>query len=265
MSEQESSSEETGTTVQTTTTMATSIRLPTPVFSGEKKFEQYMLEVEAWSVVCGIAKEDQAVHLALALPANDLTGVKEKLFHDIPLVELHVANGLEKFREFMNSLFKKDDLTMVYERYTQFEQFKREPNQTIEQYILQFDQLYKRAEKKGLVYPEVIKAFKLLDNGTSSSQEKLLSLTAVDFNKKTELYTQMQAALRKFQGEQVYSTGTSSNTTNCTAPIKLEPTFFIENEEALLAAGYVKQNCGTFRSNQRWIFRSQWAWWISRG
>ncbi len=167
------------------TNMASSFKISAPVFGGDKKFEQYMMEVDAWCAVQhGVEKKDQAVVLALSLPDNDTTGVKDKLFHDIPLTELNCEGGVQKFKDFMNGLFKRDDLTMVYERYSQFENCRRESSETVEEYILNFDRLHNRAQKKGLVYPEVIKAFKLLDNSRSPGSDKLIVLTAVDFNKK---------------------------------------------------------------------------------
>ena len=45
------------------------------------------------------------------------TGVKDKLFHDIPLAELNTDGGVKKFKEFMDSIFKKDDLSATYESY----------------------------------------------------------------------------------------------------------------------------------------------------
>ena len=241
-----SESESGSVAAENSTTMAsTTTKLSAPVFGGEKSFEQYMMEVDAWCAVQhSVAKKDQAVVLALSLPDNDPTGVKDKLFHDVLLSELNSDDGVKIFKDFMEKLFKKDDLTLIYERYTQFEQCKREAKQSIEEYILEFDRRYKRAEKKGLVYPDVIKAFKLLDNGTASGPNKMITLTAVDFCKKGELYSQMQAALRKFQGEQVVASGGMSQA----APaIKFEPTFFLENEEALLAAGYVKRGSSSTR------------------
>ena len=44
-------------------------------------------------------------------------GVKDKLFHNIPLAELNTDGGVKKFKEFMDSIFKKDDLSATYESY----------------------------------------------------------------------------------------------------------------------------------------------------
>ena len=135
ISDQVTSGHQSDTTsdIEENNTMATRTKLEAPAFGGEKSFEQYMMEVEAWCVVCSIPKKDQGVILALSLPDSDPTGVKDKLFHDIPISTLNGDDGVTKFKEFMNAMFKKDDLTMIYERYTQFEQCKRKAKQTVEE------------------------------------------------------------------------------------------------------------------------------------
>ena len=62
----------------------------------------------------------------------------------------------------------------------------------------------------------------------------MLILTGMNYGNKGTLYDEAKASLKKFKGD---ITGG-----NLSAGIKLEPTFLAENEEALLAAGYVKQN-----------------------
>ena len=52
-------------------------------------------------------------------------------------------------------------------------------------------------------------------------------------NKKT-LYEEAKKSLKKFKGD-TESSSTSSET------IKLEPTFLVDNDEALLTAGYIKR------------------------
>ena len=83
-------------------------RVATPVFDGEKRYEWHIQEVNAWCAVQhSIPDKDKAVILALALPDNDPSGVKDKLFNDVPLEELNCETGVAKFKEFMDSLFKK--------------------------------------------------------------------------------------------------------------------------------------------------------------
>ena len=53
-------------------------------------------------------------------------------------------------------------------------------------------------------------------------------------NKKFTLYEEAKSSLKKFKGD--------SGVQNEKSSIKLEPAYLAENEEALLAAGYVKAN-----------------------
>ena len=61
----------------------------------------------------------------------------------------------------------------------------------------------------------------------------MLALTGMDYTKKDMLYHQAKQSLKKFKGDQA-SCGALDNS-NASVPIKLEPTFLAENEEALVA------------------------------
>ena len=210
-------------------------RLPPPAFSRSKRFDIYLREVDAWNAVTKDVDEKGLI-LGLSLPEDDPQNIREKLWEKIPVEELSGAGGVKKFKEFMSACLGKDDLTMTYESYVEFDRFKRQKNQPIEDFLLEFDQLYSRAHTKGIVLPEVVKAFKLLD--CSNADNPLLTLTAVNFENKDTMYTQMKAALRKFQGSQFTATSTSASSEQV---IKLEPAFLAEHEEALFSAGYVKR------------------------
>ena len=82
--------------------------------------------------------------------------------------------------------------------------------------------------------PSHILAFKLLRKANISKEETMLILTGMNYGNKGTLYDEAKASLKKFKGD---ITGG-----NLSAGIKLESTFLAENEEALLDAGYVKQN-----------------------
>ena len=236
-----------------TTTAAMSVKLPIPKFDAKtKRYERYIQEVEAWcSVNTGIEEKQKAVVLALSLPDTDESGVKDKLFNDISLADLSKEDGVKVFIEFMDGLFKKDDLSETYERYVQFDRFQKIASQNIDEFIIEFDKLYNRAAKRGVNLPDVVKAFKLLDAAKLSHQDKLFVLTAVDYAQKDKMYDQTKAALRKFKGGQATPgclTGTTA--TGSTQPIKLEPAFIAEHEEALMAAGYVKKNAFNYNSRR---------------
>lgn len=98
-----------------------------------------------------------------------------------------------------------------------------------------FDAKYRKIEKKEMKLPPEILAFKLLRRANISKEETMIVLTGMNYDEKATLYEQAKSSLKKFKGEMC-----DSGTSHSSGPsIKLEPAFLAENEEALLAAGYV--------------------------
>ena len=59
-------------------------------------------------------KEKQGIAIALSLPEKDPTGVREKVFNEITLDKLNKTDGVETLMTYLDSLFKKDELSEVY-------------------------------------------------------------------------------------------------------------------------------------------------------
>lgn len=231
-----------------------SVRINPPDFSSTKKsYEHYKQEVNAWCTITDLPKKKQAAAIALTLPSDDVSGVREKVFTELDMETLNDDNGVKTLMEYFDKLFLKDELTDTYEKYTIFDRYRRESGQKIEDYILEFERRYNQAAKKEMVLPEIVKAFKLLDASNITQQERLLVLTAVDYTKKTTLFTQAKDALKKFKGEQA-----SVNTSGATASIKLEPAFLAENEEALYSAGFMRRPSNEPRGGLRRPFRGRY-------
>ena len=109
---------------------------------------------------------------------------------------------------------------------------RRNDGQAINEYIAMFDSKYRKIEKKKMTLPSEILAFKLLKKANITKEERLLVLTGMNYENKSTLYEEAKASLKKFKGDESVQKEKSS--------IKLEPAYPAENEEALLAAGYVK-------------------------
>ncbi len=85
--------------------------------------------------------------------------------------------------------------------------------------------------------PEVL-PFKLLKRAKITNDERLLVLSGMDYSRRNSiiLFEQVTKSLTIFKGETSACAGMTQNTQPA---VKLEPAFLAENEEALLAAGYV--------------------------
>ena len=81
--------------------------------------------------------------------------------------------------------------------------------------------------------PSEILAFKLLKQAKITNKERLLVLTAMDYNKQDQLHEQAQKSLKKLKGDQLNPSSNNSQ------KIRFDPTFWSQREEALAAAGYI--------------------------
>ena len=142
------------------------------------------------------------------------------------------TDGLNVLLNFLDQHLVKDDLSDSLEKFEDFDDFFRSQRQSLTEYIAVFDSKYKKIEKKNMMLPAEVLAFKLLREAYITKEEKLLVLTGMNYDSKRTLYKGAKKSLKKFKGD--------SESNSSSGAFKLEPTFLAENEEALLAAGYVK-------------------------
>lgn len=209
-----------------------------------KGYERYKQELMAWKEVTELPKKKQGIAVALSLPEDHQTGIREKVFDEMKVEELNTDNGLDKIIEFMDIKLGKDDLTDSLEKFEEFENYQRESDQNMTDFISKFDQKYNRLVKLKMTLPQPILAFKLIRKANISRSEKLLVLTGLDYSKKDDLYEQAQKSLKKFKGEQ----GVGCINDFGASAMKLEPpepAYVVDEEEALFLQG--KTN---FRSKQ---------------
>ena len=219
--------------------MASKSSIPVPKFSAEKPYERYKTELNVWKEVTDADKSEHGFLVALSLPEDDESQIRDKVFSEIKIEDLKGEGGFAKLIVYLDSQFAKDDLSETYERYVAFERCKRQQDQKINDFILEYEKMYNLlSNKEGATFTDVILAMKLIDSSNLSEVDRKLVLSGMDYSKKSELFKQSKSSLKKFIGEQAI--GGSGNSMS-TPAIKLE-TFITENEEALVAAGWQRQN-----------------------
>ena len=205
-----------------------------PAFNSAKSYERFKQELLAWREITELSKNKQGIAVALSLPDDDENKIKDKVFDQIALDELKDENGLNILIAFLDEHLGKDDLADSIEKFEDFDDFKRKDGQTIQEFIAMFDSKYRKIEKKDMSLPSEILAFKLLKKANITKEEKLLVLTGMNFDNKAYLYEEAKSSLKKFKGDSIHARD------NENVNIKLEPVYLAENEDILLAAGYVK-------------------------
>ena len=199
-----------------------------PAFIKTKSYERYKQKLLAWKGVTDLSSRKQAISVALSLPEENETQIRDKVFDQFPLEELKKENGLSLLVTFFDKHLAKDDLSDSLEKFTDFENYERSEGQTISDFIANFDTKYRRIEKKSMQLPSEILAFKLLQKARINHKEKLLVLTGMNYGNRKTLYEEAKMSLKKFKGDQLSSEKQVS---------KINLRKFVKNEEVLVAGG----------------------------
>lgn len=163
-------------------------RINPPTFHKAKNKERFRQELLAWKEITDLSNEKQGIVIALSLPEDDDSQIREKVFDQIPVDDLKSADGLTVLLNFLDKHLAKDDLTDCLEKFEDFEDFKRADGQSINEYVAMFDAKYRKIEKKKMTLPSEILAFKLLRKANITKEEKLLVLTGMNYDNKATLY-----------------------------------------------------------------------------
>lgn len=214
--------------------------LPPPVFSEDKNYERWKGEIEAWEIICKIDKKERALNVALSLPEG--SEVREKVFGEIDIVTLNTEDGMKILIEHLDKWYKRDELTGAYEAWTKFDSYRKEKQDSMEKYILEFDKRSRVLNKFKVTIPNCILAFKLLDCAGLDIKGKQIVLTAVTFSEPDRMYELMKLALRKFFGSQevlsLDSTAAVGGNSGMSAVIvKSEPVFNTEEVHVIDRSG----------------------------
>ena len=201
------------------------LKINPPIFSSAKDYERYKVELQAWARITDVSKAKQAIAVALSLPEEDASGIRERVFNEISMDDLAKDDGLDQLITFFDKHLGKDELEDCMEKLDDFEECRRDNGQAMGEFISKFDQQYNKVLKKGLILPPQFLAFALLKRANITREERMLVLTGMNYNMKNELYEQAKRSLLKFKGEQ------GSDVCKTASPaIKLEPAYSAEDE-----------------------------------
>ncbi|KAG1673036.1 DNA polymerase epsilon subunit 2 [Nymphon striatum] len=215
-----------------------------PAFNDKKPYNRWVEEIKAWKELTDLEETKQGLAIALSLPEDDSTSIRDKVFNEISVEDLKKEDGSETLIKFMDNIFKQDELSEAYEAYAEFDRHKRSGQITMEMYVVEFEKLYHRTKKFKMELPEAVRAFKLLEGANLEKKDRQLVLTGVDYTETNSLCKQMGNSLRKFFGKQ----SMGANDKDVSSSIKIEPAFIAEDEAYFTRpSNWSKNYRGNFR------------------
>ncbi len=211
--------------------MASGYKSP-PLFTESKPYSRYIDEIKMWIAITELPDTKQAVAIALSLPENEGT-IREKVFSELGADKLNHKDGVKTLIAFLDTLYKKDEMSEAYEIYTDFDRFRR--SNDMEEYVTEFERLYNRTKKHNMNLPESVLAFRLLEGACLDHKDRQIVLTGVDYSNAGTLFKQMAQSLKKFFGKQSmpFKSMPAENEMN----IKVEPVYVAQEQEAFYTNG----------------------------
>ena len=101
------------------------------------------------------------------------------MFSELGVDKHNKEGGMKTLISFMDEIYKKDDLSVAYEVYTEFNRFKRNGTISMENYVIEFEKLYNKTCKYKMTLPKSVLAFKLLGANLDHKDRQLI-LTGVN-------------------------------------------------------------------------------------
>ena len=178
-----------------------------PEFNSETPYEQYKLELDAWIAVTDVPKAKWGQYVALSLPANDPSDIRNKVFTSLMKEKkLDGDQGYTNLIAFLDEEFQVDEIVGVFNVFETFEAHKKESGVSMKRYISDFEAKYKEAKNKGFPeLPQEYLMYKLIKSaGLAPVGEKLVQ-TEVDYTSKLTLVKNAKAGLLKYFGGDVKS------------------------------------------------------------
>ncbi|KAL1281668.1 hypothetical protein QQF64_000471 [Cirrhinus molitorella] len=97
----------------------------------------------------------------------------------------------------LDSVYLNEEKDCQYDAYTEFDRITREHGVAMADYIIEFEWKYNKLRNFGMILPDAVLAFKLLDTAGLDVKDKQLALTACS----TLTFSDMRSALKRIFGE----------------------------------------------------------------
>lgn len=149
-----------------------SYKIP-PKLGPDTDYETWKNEIEMWKLVTDLNKNKQALAVALTL-----TGKAREAALEIDAHVLNTGGGLTTLLNALDEVFEKEAKDLAYKAYTDFDKFRKGPDMSMADYIINFERLYNKSKKHRMLLLDAILAFKLLDNSGLDITKRQMALTA---------------------------------------------------------------------------------------
>lgn len=221
------------------------MRAPPSWHSDKLSYDAWRFEVELWDAWTSVDKKKRGRLVMVALPIGDPNGAREKIRLAVQNgdVDLGSETGVAAILEELDKSFKKDNLSVVCEVWSDYINYKK-GCETMSEYITEYEKRVSQLKREKITLPDVVLAMQLLNGCELEKKDRQIILTGVDYEK-TDLFAQMKSSLRKFLGDSSPSKNIHQQDGDRAISVKEEPVNVTEGnyEEGY----YTRYNRGGFQ------------------
>ena len=172
--------------------MAGSYKIP-PDPSSAENYEIWCKDIKIWAKLTDLPKAKQG--LALQFACKNDKRIHETVVN-LSSETVECEQGLDNVIKALDGLFKKDKTELAYQAYENFENFRRQDDQKMFDFLHDFDRLLKTTENHGTTMSKDLIAYRLLKAANlSETQQHIIRATVTEFT-----YDQVKEAIKKIFG-----------------------------------------------------------------
>ena len=84
-------------------------------------YDHYRIELEAWRGITDLLKAKEGGAVALSLPSESSSEIRDKVFEQLTITDLKAEDGFEILVAFLDRELQKDDISANYDKFNGFE------------------------------------------------------------------------------------------------------------------------------------------------
>ena len=201
--------------------MGSKLKAP-PLFNpNEDNYEAYKRELEIWDSFTDLEEKKRGPAVYLSLDKKTKQAVSQ-----LKPADISAPDGLQKIIQKLDEVYLADRNTRAYAAFQRFNECKRDEGETLEDFIIRFEDKYNDMEEYNMNLPDGIKAFFILNASNLTDETERLTRATSELS-----YKSMKDQIKKICGT------TFNAKEGDTAPPVKDECFF----------GYEKQKRGSWR------------------
>ena len=230
-----------------------SVKINPPDLKSAKNYECFKNELQLWQSLTTLEATKQAGCIALNLP-NDCPFAKDirtKVMERMTVAELRAEDGFDKLVQLLDEELLQPEIEQAVEDWDNLENRFKSDDESIDEFVNDFERHLARVENKGAKLPSCVKCFMMLKRIKLTHEERLIVLSKLDFDKKDNLFSDVKKCLKLLKGKTMSQ---SQSTEQSSAEV-----FFTHRErgrwrggkQSYRGGGTSKPGSGTWRDNSR--------------